>query len=103
MLLTDQELKHKRYEIKNTANDLKKILQKINYSDEDAIVEDVLNGLEEPFMFVVVGEVKSGKSSFINALLDPGKEICKVAPSPMTDTIQEIVYGVPEREESVSP
>ncbi|HHH52853.1 MAG TPA: GTP-binding protein [Bacteroidetes bacterium] len=103
MLLTDQELKHKRYEIKNTANNLKKILQKINYSDEDAIVEDVLNGLEEPFMFVVVGEVKSGKSSFINALLDPGKEICKVAPSPMTDTIQEIVYGVPEREESVSP
>ena len=54
--------------------------------------------LEAPFTFVIVGEVKAGKSSFINALLESEKEICKVAPSPMTDTIQQIVYG---EEESV--
>ncbi len=54
--------------------------------------------LEAPFTFVIVGEVKAGKSSFINALLESKKEICKVAPSPMTDTIQQIVYG---EEESV--
>ena len=103
MLLTDQELKLKRFEIKKSADELKDLLQRINYNEEDEIVEDILRGLEEPYMFVVVGEVKSGKSSFINALLDPGKEICKVAASPMTDTIQQIVYGTPEREEFLSP
>jgi GTPase SAR1 family protein len=103
MLLTDQELKLKRFEIKKSADELKDLLQRINYNEEDEIVEDILRGLAEPYMFVVVGEVKSGKSSFINALLDPGKEICKVAASPMTDTIQQIVYGSPEREEFLSP
>ena len=52
--------------------------------------------LEAPFTFVIVGEVKAGKSSFVNALLDAGKDICKVAPSPMTDTIQQIIYGEEE-------
>jgi len=49
--------------------------------------------LDDPFMFVIVGEVKAGKSSFINALLYAKEEICKTAPSPMTDTIQQIRYG----------
>ena len=44
-------------------------------------------------MFVIVGEVKSGKSSFINALLNTGEGICKVAPDPCTDTIQQVLYG----------
>lgn len=50
-------------------------------------------------MFVIVGEVKAGKSSFINALLNTGKEIAKAAPQPMTDTIQQIVWG--EQEEVI--
>ena len=54
-------------------------------------------------MFVIVGEVKAGKSSFINALLNTGEEICKVAPAPMTDTIQQIVYGETASEVSVNP
>jgi len=52
---------------------------------------------------VVVGEVKAGKSSFINALLDAGEEICKAAPEPMTDVIQQIVYGPTRTEETISP
>ena len=56
-------------------------------------VSDLRNRLHEPFMFVIVGEVKAGKSSFINALLATGEEITKVAPQPMTDTIQQILYG----------
>ncbi len=54
--------------------------------------------LDDPYLFVIVGEVKAGKSSFINALLRSEKEICRVAPSPMTDTIQQIVYGEVESE-----
>src|SRR5690606_6152632 len=49
--------------------------------------------MDEPFLFVIVGEVKAGKSSFINALLSTDEEICAVAPDPKTDVIQQIKYG----------
>ena len=42
----------------------------------------------EPFLLVVVGEVKTGKSSLLNALL--GAEVSAVAPDPCTDTIRII-------------
>lgn len=102
MLFPDQELQVTKLKIKHTAKELKNVLQKINYLKEETIVDDIVKRLDDPFMFVVVGEVKAGKSSFINALLDSGKEVCKVAASPMTDTIQQIVYGSPEREEYIS-
>ena len=70
------------------------LLTKHIHNDELAqTVKDILDRLESPFTFVIVGEVKAGKSSFINALLDTDREICKVAAHPMTDTIQQIVYG----------
>jgi len=40
----------------------------------------ILHRVDEPFLFVIVGEVKSGKSSFINALLGSQEQIVKVAP-----------------------
>jgi GTPase SAR1 family protein len=102
MIDFDKEIKAEKKEIQFFAIELKKLLERVKYTPETNITQDVINRLNEPYMFVIVGEVKSGKSSFINALLDPGKMICKVAPSPMTDTIQQIVYGLPEREEFVS-
>jgi ribosome biogenesis GTPase A len=66
-------------------------------------VKELAVRVETPFTFVIVGEVKAGKSSFINALLQTDKEICKVAPSPMTDTIQQILYGPFEKTETVNP
>jgi ribosome biogenesis GTPase A len=65
-------------------------------------VKDILDRISAPFTFVIVGEVKAGKSSFVNALLEAGKDICKVAPSPMTDTIQLITYGEEEAVEHVN-
>lgn len=65
-------------------------------------VKDILDRISAPFTFVIVGEVKAGKSSFVNALLQAGKDICKVAPSPMTDTIQLITYGEQEAVEHVN-
>lgn len=44
-------------------------------------------------MFVIVGEVKVGKSSFINVLFDIGKEVIKVVFQFMIDIIQQIFYG----------
>lgn len=55
------------------------------------ITSSLVTNLNMPFLFVVVGEVKSGKSSFINALL--GKEVTAVAPDPCTDAILKIVYS----------
>ncbi len=66
-------------------------------------ISDLRNRLHEPFMFVVVGEVKAGKSSFINALLDTGREITKVAPQPMTDKVLQILYGEEEQVVQVNP
>ncbi|GFK92509.1 hypothetical protein NNJEOMEG_00334 [Fundidesulfovibrio magnetotacticus] len=45
----------------------------------------------EPFLFVAAGEVKAGKSSFINALL--GEQVSDVAPDPCTDRILMIAHG----------
>nr|MBA2270107.1 dynamin family protein [Chthoniobacterales bacterium] len=47
--------------------------------------------LQTAAMLVIVGEVKAGKSSFINALVQ--EEVCQVAPGPCTTGIQELVYG----------
>jgi ribosome biogenesis GTPase A len=55
------------------------------------IVQDRLTHLQSAALLVIVGEVKSGKSSFVNALL--GEDICEVAPDPCTAGIQELVYG----------
>ena len=79
------------------------VTQKIKHTELEQTVEDIKARIDDPFMFVIVGEVKAGKSSFINALLQSQKEICKVAPSPMTDTIQQIVYGEEESEEMINP
>ena len=53
-----------------------------------------LSNLQAAALLVIVGEVKAGKSSFINALVR--EEVCPVAPGPCTTGIHELVYG-PER------
>ncbi|MEN6375706.1 MAG: dynamin family protein [Smithella sp.] len=60
-------------------------------NEATGIIRDRLEHLQSAALFVIVGEVKSGKSSFVNALL--GEEICEVAPDPCTVVIQELVYG----------
>lgn len=55
------------------------------------MAEELLAHVTEPFLFVVVGEVKAGKSSLINALL--GEQVSAVAPDPCTDRIRIIGRG----------
>src|SRR5438552_3482062 len=50
-----------------------------------------LANLQAAGLIVVVGEVKAGKSSLINALFR--EEVCEVAPGPCTAGIRELVYG----------
>src|SRR4249920_442837 len=66
---------------------------------------DTLHGLlkdiREPLLFVVVGEVKAGKSSLLNALF--GQEFAKVDVLPATDRIYIFRYGAEESSVEVSP
>ncbi len=101
--LFDKNINDQRAQVEELVKELQSIAGAIGHKELEQTISDLRNRITEPFMFVIVGEVKAGKSSFINALLDPTKEICKVAPQPMTDTIQQIVYGESESITNINP
>ena len=97
--ILNQNFKNHRNQITQIVKELHDLTIDIHHDELEKVVSDLRNRINEPFMFVIVGEVKVGKSSFVNALLSADKEICKVSPAPMTDTIQQIIYG--EKEETI--
>lgn len=97
--ILNQELQVIRGQIEEKIKALHDMTQQIGNESLSNTVSELRNRISEPFLFVIVGEVKVGKSSFINALLETQKEVCKVAPDPCTDTIQQIIYG--EKEETI--
>ena len=60
----------------------------------------LLRDITEPLLFVAVGEVKSGKSSLLNALF--GNEFAKVDVLPATDRVYIFRYGAEEKSTEVS-
>src|SRR4051794_3534813 len=64
-------------------------------------VHGLLTNIREPLLFVVVGEVKAGKSSLINALF--GQEIAKADVLPATDRVCIFRYGKEEKQLEISP
>lgn len=101
--LINKNLQTYRAQADEIIKDLHELAIRIGNEELAQTISDLRNRIHEPFMFVIVGEVKSGKSSFINALLDTGKEVAKVAPQPMTDTIQQIIYGEEEEMTVINP
>jgi hypothetical protein len=99
----DEKIIILRTQINHSVDALLKLTNNIKHEALASTIRDLKDRIEEPFMFVIVGEVKAGKSSFINALLEVDTDICKVAPSPMTDTIQQVIYGDPAHEEIINP
>jgi small GTP-binding protein len=69
---------------------------------EDALrnLQNLVTNLGQPFLFVVVGEVKAGKSSLLNALF--GRDFCKVDVLPATDRIYEFKYGETDYDVQIS-
>jgi len=65
-------------------------------SDPARHATSIVEHLDELFLLVVVGEVKSGKSAFINSLL--GDKVCPEGPTPVTDKINVLTYGDEARE-----
>jgi GTPase SAR1 family protein len=101
--ILNQDIQKFRTQIDEIVKDLHELTIQIQTPELAQTVSELRNRINEPFMFVIVGEVKAGKSSFINALLDTGREITKVAPQPMTDTIQQLVYGEAEEITVINP
>jgi small GTP-binding protein len=70
----------------------------------DSATLETLHGLlldvREPLLFVVVGEVKAGKSSLLNALF--GKEFAKVDVRPATDRVYIFRHGAEEKSVEIS-
>jgi GTPase SAR1 family protein len=58
-------------------------------------IQNLLKDVREPLLFVVVGEVKAGKSSLLNALF--GQEFCRVDVLPATDRIYIFKHGPREQ------
>ena len=85
------ELKQKYDSLRDVIQRCLSLTEKCSETGGSTILRDRLALLESAALFVIVGEVKSGKSSFINALL--GEDVCEVAPDPCTAGIQELVYG----------
>lgn len=102
-MILNQHTQSLRVQVEDLVKDLQNLSQEIGHKDLAATVGELRNRMGEPFMFVIVGEVKAGKSSFVNALLQADREICAVAPQPMTDTIQQILYGEKEEVIVVNP
>ncbi len=63
-------------------------------------LQGLSTSLREPFLFVVVGEVKAGKSSVLNALF--GREFCRVDVLPATDKIYVFKHGDADRDVNVT-
>jgi len=101
--LIDQDSKRFRNALSPILKRLIDLTKDLGQEEMQETATQLLDAVYDPFMFVIVGEVKAGKSSFINALLNTGEEICKVAPAPMTDKIQQIVFGEEDSETQVSP
>ena len=69
--------------------------------DDARRVRELIDHLDDMFLLVVVGEVKAGKSAFINALL--AAEICPEGPLPLTDRVHVIGYGEADGESTPEP
>lgn len=102
-VLFKEDFQSLKTQVQAAITQLHELTTDIGHEPLQETVGEVLERIHDPFLFVIVGEVKAGKSSFINALLGTKEEICKVAASPMTDTIQQIVYGEQHSETSINP
>jgi ribosome biogenesis GTPase A len=99
-LIVDQALIQYQSSLDSLLKRLEVFATEINNQQLQGTIRNLRVNINEPFLFVVVGEVKAGKSSFINALLQA--DICKTAADPCTDVIQQLVYSKEQFEQPVN-
>lgn len=75
-------------------------LRKVGFPNEAAMqMEHLAAEVPQPCVVAVVGRVKAGKSTFINALL--GEDLAKVGPTETTATINYFLQGTPNPDRPV--
>jgi ribosome biogenesis GTPase A len=98
--IVDQALVQYQSSLDSLLKRLQAFAAEINNQQLQVTIRNLRANINEPFLFVVVGEVKAGKSSFVNALLQA--DICKTAADPCTDVIQQLVYSKEQLEQPVN-
>jgi small GTP-binding protein len=71
------------------------------HTEDARRLSDILIGIDELFLLVIVGEFNSGKSSFINALF--GQKARVEGPVPVDDRITIMHYGDEPSERQITP
>lgn len=71
------------------------------HSEDARRLRDILSGIGELFLLVIVGEFNAGKSSFINALF--GQKTRVEGPIPVDDRITIMHYGEQEETRTITP
>jgi len=99
-ITVNQELALYQSNLDNLLSQLQVFATDINNQQLQVTIRNLQANINEPFLFVVVGEVKAGKSSFVNALLQ--SDICQTAADPCTDVIQQIIYSDERFEQPVN-
>ena len=91
-----------RTELETALGDLLKLSSEMRRDPASlATLQGLLSDIREPLLFVVVGEVKAGKSSLLNAIF--GQEFARVDVLPATDKVYIFRYGETESSVEVSP
>ncbi|MEZ4986393.1 MAG: hypothetical protein R2795_15365 [Saprospiraceae bacterium] len=72
--LLNAQLQTQRAQLEEVIKDLHELTILIGNEEMSQTLSELRNRLHDPFMFVIVGEVKAGKSSFVNALLATGED-----------------------------
>jgi ribosome biogenesis GTPase A len=91
-VIVDPTLQRHKLAIVRLLTQLEGFAESIDNQPLVKTVQSLQENVNQPFLFVVIGEVKAGKSSFINALLGSG-EICEVGADPRTNMVAKIVYS----------
>ena len=85
-----------RADLGNTLATLSSLAQDLRAPEQTLeTLRSLEHSLREPFLFVVAGEVKAGKSSLLNALF--GRDFCRVDVLPATDKVYLFKFGEEEK------
>ncbi|HZH32567.1 MAG TPA: dynamin family protein [Pyrinomonadaceae bacterium] len=99
-LIVDERLRPLIESEKQLLTELHELALVGEHSEDARRLSDILAGIDELFLLVVVGEFNSGKSSFINALF--GQKARVEGPVPVDDRITIMHYGEQPEERSLS-
>ncbi len=87
-----QDFLNLRSRLEQSLRQLAEVATDAGASDEHTtILENLIKGMDEPFVFVVVGEVNVGKSTLLNALF--GADFSRTGIIPTTDRIYFYKHG----------